>query len=121
MTIVLFTMNIFKKQPTFESAGFNENLSLFSPRSSNKDTVRSAVATASFKLFGDQHSPTTLNDGSSKEQFTDNLLPLFLNYVYLNLNKKWSQCSQNFKLYAYDIPVSTEQSVGILTACKQVT
>ena len=45
---------------TLESEGLVENLSLFSPFESNKKTVRSAVATANFWPFEDQHSPTTL-------------------------------------------------------------
>lgn len=49
---------------TLESEGLSENLSFLSPLSSNKDIVRSAVATANFKLLGDQHNPTTLTDVS---------------------------------------------------------
>jgi len=44
---------------TFESAGLVENLSFFSPLESNRNIMRSAVATASLFPKFDQHIPAT--------------------------------------------------------------
>ena len=52
---------------TFGSAGLVENLSLFSPRSSNSWTTRSAVTTANFLLFGAHATAVTRATPSCEE------------------------------------------------------